>query len=128
MAKDAIARERIDALSLRLTEQVAAQSQANRIALDAAEKAVTKAETASERRFDSVNEFRQTLTDQASHFATIATVDAKFDALRATVSRLETQAAMGTGRGAGADYLWRSAVAVIGMLIAGATLYGAFHH
>ena len=37
-------------------------------ALAAAEKAVIKAETAAERRFASVNEFRQTLTDQATTF------------------------------------------------------------
>ena len=39
-------------------------------ALAAAEKAVIKAETAAERRFASVNEFRQTLTDQATTFMT----------------------------------------------------------
>lgn len=38
------------------------------LALSSAEKAVTKAETATEKRFDSVNEFRQQLNDQAASF------------------------------------------------------------
>lgn len=38
------------------------------IALDASKEAIIKAETANEKRFDSVNEFRQTLTDQARTF------------------------------------------------------------
>jgi hypothetical protein len=38
------------------------------LALTASEKAVTKAETATEKRFDSVNEFRKTLSDQAAEF------------------------------------------------------------
>ena len=38
------------------------------MALDAADKAVTKSEAASEKRFESVNEFRAQLTDQAHSF------------------------------------------------------------
>jgi hypothetical protein len=37
-------------------------------ALLAAKEAVTKAETASDKRFENVNEFRQTLSDQTSTF------------------------------------------------------------
>jgi len=43
-----------------------AAEKAVQTALSAAEKAVTKAEIANEKRFDSVNEFRSTLSDQAS--------------------------------------------------------------
>lgn len=39
-------------------------------ALASSEKAIMKAETAADKRFDSVNEFRATLTDQASRFVT----------------------------------------------------------
>jgi vacuolar-type H+-ATPase subunit H len=44
------------------------QQRAIEAALSAAEKAVTKAEVATEKRFDSVNEFRKTLSDQAANF------------------------------------------------------------
>ena len=39
-----------------------------RAALESAEKAITKAETATEKRFDAVNEFREQLRDQSSTF------------------------------------------------------------
>lgn len=55
-------------------------SQAEKVALAlaSADKAVSKAEMATERRFDSVNEFRQTLSDQAAQFVTRR----EFEALR----------------------------------------------
>lgn len=53
-----------------LDERKDAQQQAIAAALASVKEAIQKAENATERRFDSVNEFRQTLTDQATHFAT----------------------------------------------------------
>jgi len=47
-----------------------AQEQAVAFALQAAEKAVTKAELAAEKRFESVNEFRNQLKDQTGTFIT----------------------------------------------------------
>jgi hypothetical protein len=44
------------------------QAEQVKLALDASDKAIGKAEIANEKRFDSVNEFRQTLTDQAGTF------------------------------------------------------------
>lgn len=51
-------------------ERKAAAQDAITAALASVKEAMTKAETANERRFESVNEFRQTLTDQAATFAT----------------------------------------------------------
>ncbi len=123
MTRDPIAREKIKGLSLRLTESISAQDRANRIALDAAEKAVLKAETASEKRFEAVNEFRQTLSDQAANFITRKEVEALLGAVNATLGRLETSGATTAGRGQGANYLWQTAVAVIGLLV----LLGGFY-
>ncbi len=55
-----------------VTYRALIDSQAEKVALalTAAEKAITKAETATEKRFESVNEFRATLSDQASDFVT----------------------------------------------------------
>lgn len=53
-----------------LDERKDAQQQAIAAALASVKEAIQKAENATERRFDSVNEFRQTLTDQAGTFAT----------------------------------------------------------
>ena len=67
-------------------------------ALESAEKAVTKAEAAAEKRFESVNEFRQQLTDQAATFVSRteytvnhATLNDKFDAeAKRTTERIST--------------------------------------
>jgi hypothetical protein len=56
-------------LALRLDQRFNAQQAGVDAALTSAEKAVAKAEGANERRFDSVNEFRQQLNDQAATFA-----------------------------------------------------------
>jgi hypothetical protein len=53
---------------LRYQQRFDAQSKAIQDALTAAEKAVVKAEVATEKRFEGVNEFRQTLSDQAANF------------------------------------------------------------
>lgn len=53
--------------------------QATQAALAAADRAVNKAEEATEKRFASVNEFRQTLTDQTSTFLTRAEFNAKWE-------------------------------------------------
>jgi hypothetical protein len=115
---DLIARERIEALNVRLTEQMAAQTQANRIALDAAEKAVLKAEQASEKRFEGVNEFRETLSDQAASFVTRNEVDARLGAVNAILSRLEQEQAAVHGRSGVSTPL------LLALVGAGATILG----
>jgi hypothetical protein len=52
-------------------------------ALISAEKAVGKAELAADKRFESVNEFRQQLSDQTATFPSRDEVDTKIDSLRA---------------------------------------------
>ena len=103
-------------------------------ALAAAKKAVLKAETASERRFASVNEFRQTLTDQATTFmgrneyltAHQGLVD-KQDAadkrvterLSAMELRLSTRLERGEGADAGTSAGSARAAVIRGQIIAG---------
>jgi hypothetical protein len=70
-----------------------------RAALAASERAIAKAEAATERRFEGVNEFRQTLSDQAATFvtraestATIAHVTERVQELTDRVNRTEGRA------------------------------------
>lgn len=49
-------------------ERLAAMRENINLALASADKAIAKAELATDRRFDSVNEFRATLSDQATQF------------------------------------------------------------
>jgi hypothetical protein len=97
---DAILRDR----DLRYDQRFVAQQEGIRTALLAAEKAVTKAETATERRFDSVNEFRAQLTEQAATFARVdylaqalAARDALIGALTERVRELELARSSGAG-------------------------------
>src|ERR1700689_1575360 len=50
---------------VRYEQRFKAMDEKTSLALTASEKAVSKAETATEKRFDAVNEFRGTLSDQA---------------------------------------------------------------
>ena len=58
-----------------------AASAAVAVALGAAEKAVGKAENAAEKRFESINEFRGQLSDQASSFIARTEAEARLQAL-----------------------------------------------
>lgn len=64
------------------------QEKAVAAALAAAKEAVAKAETASEKRFDAVNEFRQTLSDQTATFLPRPEYDAQHKALEEKVNTL----------------------------------------
>lgn len=74
--------EDVAAALARLEERVAALTALTKARDDAADRAVLKAEAANERRFESVNEFRTQLADQAGTFATRETVDAQIGGLR----------------------------------------------
>src|SRR6478752_7363989 len=65
-----------------------AQEKAVNAALAAAERAVTKAEIAAEKRFDSVNEFRAQLADQARDFMPRKEFEVQLGALSARVDML----------------------------------------
>lgn len=74
-------------------DQISALREADRItlnaALAAADRAVAKAETASDKRFEGVNEFRKTLSDQAASFPQRSEVDARLQSLNEKVAALE---------------------------------------
>jgi hypothetical protein len=91
----------------------------------AQEKAVVKAEVATEKRFDGVNEFRAQLSDQAATFmprkeseARHSSLVEKYDALQARVDRSE-------GRSGGLNSGWGYLVAAAGLILVLVTIYFA---
>jgi deoxyribodipyrimidine photolyase len=92
------------------------QDAAVKAALAAAEKAVVKAETASEKRFDAVNEFRQTVNDIVNKMMPRSeaenSVKANADKIDALATRIDRTEGRSTGLNAGWVYL----VAGIGLL------------
>jgi hypothetical protein len=73
----------VDTLKAHIEALLAEKDKQIALALTSAEKAVTKAEAATERRFESVNEFRQTLSDQAGTFISRT----EFNALKERMDR-----------------------------------------
>ncbi len=76
----------LDEREERTKERFAAMDKSVSNALSAADKAVTKAELATERRFEGVNEFRETLRDQAATLMPRVEYEANHRALSANVA------------------------------------------
>ena len=68
----------MDERDKRYEERFKAMDEKTGLALTSSKEAVTKAETATEKRFDAVNEFRGTLSDQASTLLPRAEAGARF--------------------------------------------------
>lgn len=81
-----------------IIEMGSAQVQA---AFDASEKAILKAETATERRFESVNEFRAQLASQTASFMPREVAEARFDQHAARIAELDKKASAAAGKSAG---------------------------
>lgn len=114
-----------DANSITLREYVDArfnsQEQAMSAALAAADRAVAKAEAASEKRFEAVNEFRASLNDQtrtlvprAEHEQAVRALSEKIEVLTARVNQRDDR-----GRGMGALSGWIVSAILLVVAVAG---------
>lgn len=74
----------------RYEDRFTAMDEKTSLALTASEKAVVKAETATEKRFDAVNEFRGQLADQAANLLPRGEASAKFLAFEEKLVRIDT--------------------------------------
>ena len=68
-----------------------AQEKAVQAALTAAKEAVTKAEIATEKRFDTTNEWRSAMSDRDRNYLTIAQYEADQATTRTKIEGLETR-------------------------------------
>jgi hypothetical protein len=87
--------QRFDSSKQAVDAALIAADKAVQAALKSAETAVNKADVAAEKRFDSVNEFRQTLSDQTKSFVTTDRYDGlgdRVDDLRDRLTRVESVA------------------------------------
>jgi hypothetical protein len=83
-------RELMDERDRRYDERFKATDERTNLALVSSEKAVAKAEIATEKRFDAVNEFRGQLKDQAATLMPRAEVDTRFNALAEKIESIKT--------------------------------------
>jgi hypothetical protein len=99
------------------------------LAFEASDRAISKAETATEKRFESVNEFRAQLNDQATKFLGRAEYDAAHSSLVAKVEELAKHQSehlgevtrrldLNQGKSAGVGAVWGFIVAGVSLLLA----------
>ncbi len=123
-------RQVLDERDARYAQRAASQDKAVSSALETSEKAIIKAESATERRFEGVNEFRQTLADQASTLMPRSEYTVQHRALESKVDTLEDRARLMQqeistvqARGGGMKETWGYVIAVIGLIIAMLAVY-----
>ena len=109
-------RDLIEERDRRYNERFIAQEKAVEAALTSAKEAVLKAEGAAERRFESVNEFRNTLADQARDLMPRLETEALIKNIEEKVTRLERRDITRSGEHTGRENLWAYAVGAVGLL------------
>jgi len=102
-----------------VTHRTLLDSQADKVALAlaAADKAVNKAEAATEKRFDAVNEFREQLNDQTKTFVGRAEYAAMHESMIDKVDELRRVSNLNTGKGQGLQAGWGYIVGVISLIV-----------
>jgi len=93
-----------------------AQQKAVESALAAADRAVQKAEVAADKRFDSVNEFRNTLSDQTRTLIPRTEAEQQFKDVAEKLANLTTRLNAIEDRGRGANDSWLILISVIGVI------------
>lgn len=118
LEKIANLRTLMDERDIRYEQRFKAMDEKTGLALTASEKAVSKAETATEKRFDSVNEFRGQLKDQAATLLQRNEADVKFNSIAKDMEDMKKAIAMTQGRSSGFNVSWGIAVSVALLAIA----------
>lgn len=108
--------DRFSGMEKATTAALVAAKEAVAAALEAAQKAVQKAEIAADKRFDSVNEFRGTLSDQASKLMPRLEADARLLAIEMRMQELNSRIDRSEGRGSGLSSGWGYLIGGIGLL------------
>jgi hypothetical protein len=122
----------IKALDEKIGLLISAQKEGVKTAMDAAEKAVAKAESAADKRFEGLNELRGMTEDWRTEFARQATVnlqikslDDKVEALRSTVGDVDKKVGEIVARGSGRNDIW---VYLTGGVVVGGVIVSLFQH
>jgi len=120
-ANDARYAQQFDSVTLAL----ASLKESIGIALTAADRAVSKAENATERRFEGVNEFRKTLDDAQRTLMPRIESDVRFTALTERVDIIAKLLNEQRGQRAGMSQGWGLAVAAVGLILTVVTIVAA---
>jgi hypothetical protein len=123
-------REVLDERDERYKQRAASQDKAVASALETSEKAIIKAESATEKRFDSVNEFRATLADQATRLMPRVEYSVQHEAMvekvqfvEARLAEVQKELSAIQARGGGLKEAYGYVIALISVVMAGLVLY-----
>lgn len=122
-------KEFIDEREARTSERFTSMKREVDAALAASDRAVNKAEVSTEKRFESVNEFRSALADQTTNLLPRVEYNVKQIAIDKHLDELQTQVtnliALGTGRATGFNTIGSivmGSVTILAVLIAFGTM------
>lgn len=111
----------LDEREERTKERFTAMDRSVSAALASSDKAISKAETATEKRFDGVNEFRDTLRDQAATLLSRSEYLIQHKALEARFTQIEDKVLTIENRTIGK----REGLSFVGQIVLGAIALGA---
>jgi hypothetical protein len=121
-ANDKRYEQRFDASQKAIELGFSAQKSAVDAALAAADRAVIKAEVAAEKRFESVNEFRNTLSDQQRNLIPRSEVDVTVRGISEKIATLQNQMERLQAERVGGRGAWGYMVGAAGLVVAIAAL------
>jgi len=98
-----------------------------KVAVNSAKEAVDKAEKASEKRLDGLNELRGAMTDQSATYITRETVSAMTSALSARLDLIKERQDRMEGRGSGLQQGWGYIVGAVGLALGLVSLFNILH-
>ena len=106
--------QRFNAQQQALQDALVGQEKAVSAALQAADRAVIKAETASEKRFDAVNEFRATLADQAATLMPRAEAETRLNSFSDKLGEITDRINRSEGKSGGIASSWGILLGALG--------------
>ena len=109
---------RLAEMDLRHQQRFDAQTRALDSAFVAAKEAVSKAEVAAEKRFDSVNEFRGQLGDQAKTFMPRIEAEQRISAIVEKMDLLRFSSERIVGKSEGLGSVWSYVFSIISLAVA----------
>jgi len=107
--------QRFEAQSLGVNTALLAAKEAVGAALQAAKEAVAKAEAASERRFEGVNEFRKSLNDMQTTLMPRNEADRAMSAMNDKLAMLSSRMDKAEGAGGGLKAGWGYLIGAVGL-------------
>lgn len=116
----------MDERDTQYAQRFKSQEDAVRSALISAERAVSKAETAAEKRFDAVNEFRGSLADQQRMLMPRSEAEIRLKSLEERIIIMERYGGQQSSHAAGLGSGWAYAVGGLGIVLAIAALIVQF--